>query len=147
MCLSPSHPYYLDPEDKDNQAAKDHPVSKSFHWVNIQTYSGSANPTNTVDSWINLAFTTSQLTYGILPETTDESDESSPPIKGVQDALASQQLGGINAWRLTGNYLFSNIVQVLMYNHVCNTTLHDSPDLTTVEALWKAGTRGQRKLK
>jgi hypothetical protein len=131
----------------NNPAAKVHPVSKSVHWVNIQTYDGGRRGNNTVQSWLNLGFTSSQLLYGVWPEITADPARYSPTITEVKAAYTSNKLGGVNLWRLSsGNFIFESQVQVLIYNFLHNKTLSPSPNLTDVEALWKAGYDEQMKV-
>ncbi|KAE9366570.1 carbohydrate-binding module family 18 protein [Stipitochalara longipes BDJ] len=144
VTLSPASTHNL---TSHNLAAKAHPISKSVDWVNIQTYDGGRKDSNNVQSWLNLGFNSSQLTYGIWPEITTDPGRYSPPISEVKSAYTSQKLGGINLWRLTsGNFIFENQVQVLVYNFLHNTTLSPSPDPTDVEAHWKAGYDAQMQV-
>jgi hypothetical protein len=144
LTLSPASTENLTPS---NPAAKANPVSKSVDWVNIQTYDGGWNNDNSVKSWHDLGFTSSQLLYGIWPENTSDPNKHSPTLTEVKTAYSSHKLGGVNLWRLTsGNLIFENQVQVLVYNFLHKKTLPHSPSLADVEAHWKAGYDAQMKL-
>lgn len=144
VTISPASTYNL---TSDNPAAKEYPVLKSVDWVNVQSYDGGWNNDNTVQSWLNLGFTSSQLLYGIWPEITANPRKHSPTITQVKTAYTSKKLGGVNLWRLTsGNFIFESQVQVLIYNFLHHKTLSPSPNPADVEALWKAGYDAQMKV-
>ena len=100
-----------------------------------------------VKTWLDLGFTSSQLFDGIWPKITRNPDKYSPTIAEVKTGYTSNNLGGINLWRLTsGNFIFESQVQVLVYNFLHNKTLPHSPKLADVEAHWKAVYDAQMKV-
>jgi len=156
VTISPASTMNLAPDD--NPAAKTYPVAKYVDWVNIQTYDGGWNGNNrdnAVQTWLNLGFTSSQLTYGVWPENTTGKPEypggprkdSPVTLSKAKSAFTSHQLGGINSWRLTsGNLVFESQVQVLIHNFLHNNTLPKSPNEADVEKHWTAGYDEQMKI-
>jgi hypothetical protein len=78
----------------------------SLDLVNMQTYGGSIGLAP--QTFIGLGFRSTQLLYGICPET----DCGTPSLPQVQQAYTANNLAGIHLWRLNSdNYVYEGQVQ------------------------------------
>ena len=80
-------------------------------FVNMQTYAGGTGLTP--QSFLNLGLKSTQLLYGICPET----DCRTPTLDQVKQAYIANKLAGIHLWRLNSdNYQYEGQVQRQVYN-------------------------------
>jgi hypothetical protein len=83
----------------------------NLDFVNMQTYAGGSGLTP--QSFLALGLTSSQLLYGICPETNCPTKS----LSQVEQAYTANKLAGIHLWRLNSdNYQYEGQVQSQVYN-------------------------------
>jgi hypothetical protein len=87
-------------------------------FVNMQTYAGGSGLTP--QSFLTLGLKSTQLLYGICPETSC----GTPSLAQVKQAYTANKLAGIHLWRLnSGNYQYEGQVQRQVYNFLHGTSV------------------------
>jgi len=89
----------------------------SLDLVNMQTYAGGIGLTP--QSFLTLGLKSTQLLYGICPETNC----GTPSLPQVEQAYTANKLAGIHLWRLNSdNYQYEGQVQRQVYNFLHGTS-------------------------
>jgi Glycosyl hydrolases family 18 len=104
-------PFYLTVSPADTRGL-DKTVAGYLDFVNLQTYAGGRGSIDP-DKFTALGLKSTQLLYGICPETGCDS----PSLADVEKAYTDYKLGGIHLWRLnSGNYQHEGVVQRQVYD-------------------------------
>ena len=110
-------PFYLTVSPSDTGGLTK-AVAGYLDLVNLQTYAGgrwSIDP----DKFTALGLKSTQLLYGICPET----DCDSPSLDDVKKAYTDKTLGGIHLWRLNSdNYRDEGVMQLRVYDFLHGTS-------------------------
>ncbi|KAF4998181.1 hypothetical protein FDECE_11858 [Fusarium decemcellulare] len=118
-------------------------ISSSCDYINMQNYDGGRG--TPPDAYLNAihGLRRDQLVWGFTSEQpwlNLHTDFSS--VKKKVSEVVNGQTVGVYTWRVnSNNYVYENIFQVWLYNHVHGVTLPDSEEERIVEKYWPYGGR------